>query len=149
MAALADGHQKVGHQKGVLTPAAAVQVRGLVFINPGNPTGQCLTKQNLQELIQFCADEHLVLMADEVGPVYHAHLMSITMPWPPHKVYALTSPDHTKSSRPHTFVHNVLAAWTLPALPCKAPDGPPEQISELPLCPRGAPLQQASPRGTC
>eukprot|EP00891_Asterochloris_glomerata_P002765 jgi/Astpho2/2765/Aster-00940 len=41
-------------------------VRGLVFINPGNPTGQCLTKQNLQELIQFCADEHLVLMADEV-----------------------------------------------------------------------------------
>jgi aspartate/methionine/tyrosine aminotransferase len=42
------------------------QVRGLVFINPGNPTGQCLTEQNLRELIEFCIRERLVLMADEV-----------------------------------------------------------------------------------
>jgi aspartate/methionine/tyrosine aminotransferase len=27
-------------------------VRGLVFINPGNPTGQCLDAGNLQELIK-------------------------------------------------------------------------------------------------
>lgn len=41
-------------------------VRGLVFINPGNPTGQCLSIQNLQEIIQFCHEEGVVLMADEV-----------------------------------------------------------------------------------
>ncbi|KAL6765842.1 alanine aminotransferase [Haematococcus lacustris] len=41
-------------------------VRGLVFINPGNPTGQCLSVENLQELIRFAHDEKIVLMADEV-----------------------------------------------------------------------------------
>jgi len=41
-------------------------VRGLVFINPGNPTGQCLSYDNLRELIKFAYDEHIVLMADEV-----------------------------------------------------------------------------------
>lgn len=41
-------------------------VRGLVFINPGNPTGQCLSKENLQEIIKFAHDEKIVLMADEV-----------------------------------------------------------------------------------
>ncbi|GFH09320.1 aminotran_1_2 domain-containing protein, partial [Haematococcus lacustris] len=40
-------------------------VRGLVFINPGNPTGQCLSVENLQELIRFAHDEKIVLMADE------------------------------------------------------------------------------------
>lgn len=43
-----------------------VQPRGLVFINPGNPTGQCLTEKNLRELIEFCLKERLVLLADEV-----------------------------------------------------------------------------------
>ena len=41
-------------------------VRGLVFINPGNPTGQCLSEENLRELIKFAYEEHVVLMADEV-----------------------------------------------------------------------------------
>ncbi|KAH7298615.1 hypothetical protein KP509_25G051100 [Ceratopteris richardii] len=43
-----------------------ITVRGLVFINPGNPTGQCLSEANLRELIQFCYEEHIVLLADEV-----------------------------------------------------------------------------------
>ena len=82
------------------TPLAAAQVRGLVFINPGNPTGQCLTKQNLQELIQFCSDEHLVLMADEVSWVFHAHLTSFNIPWLPYNAFLPISPDHRKPSRP-------------------------------------------------
>lgn len=41
-------------------------VRGLVFINPGNPTGQCLSYDNLRDLIKFAGDEGIVLMADEV-----------------------------------------------------------------------------------
>uniref|UniRef100_A0A7R9Z8F2 Aminotransferase class I/classII large domain-containing protein n=1 Tax=Chlamydomonas euryale TaxID=1486919 RepID=A0A7R9Z8F2_9CHLO len=41
-------------------------VRGLVFINPGNPTGQCLSEDNLKELIKLCYEEKIVLMCDEV-----------------------------------------------------------------------------------
>ena len=43
-----------------------VCVRALVFINPGNPTGQCLSEDQLRGLCQFCHDNHLVLLADEV-----------------------------------------------------------------------------------
>lgn len=41
-------------------------VRGLVFINPGNPTGQCMSKDSLETMIKYAKDEGLVLMADEV-----------------------------------------------------------------------------------
>lgn len=41
-------------------------VRGLVVINPGNPTGQILTKDNMQAIVELCVREGLVLMADEV-----------------------------------------------------------------------------------
>eukprot|EP00899_Mesostigma_viride_P028026 jgi/Mesvir1/8408/Mv12647-RA.2 len=43
-----------------------IVVRALVFINPGNPTGQCLTHENLRDLIMFAAKEKLVLLCDEV-----------------------------------------------------------------------------------
>jgi len=46
--------------------ARGTHVRGMVFINPGNPTGQCLSKDNLKELIKFAHDEKIVLLADEV-----------------------------------------------------------------------------------
>ncbi|CAJ0890167.1 10752_t:CDS:2, partial [Entrophospora sp. SA101] len=43
-----------------------IDVRALVIINPGNPTGQCLTEQNIREIIKFCYKEGLILLADEV-----------------------------------------------------------------------------------
>ncbi|XP_031500023.1 glutamate--glyoxylate aminotransferase 2 [Nymphaea colorata] len=43
-----------------------VTVRAMVIINPGNPTGQCLSESNLREILEFCINEHLVLLADEV-----------------------------------------------------------------------------------
>lgn len=43
-----------------------ITVRALVFINPGNPTGQCLSEKNLRDLIDFCYRERIVLLADEV-----------------------------------------------------------------------------------
>ncbi|MCO5586738.1 hypothetical protein L7F22_040680 [Adiantum nelumboides] len=46
--------------------AAGINVRALVVINPGNPTGQVLSVENQQEIVQFCRDEHLLLLADEV-----------------------------------------------------------------------------------
>ncbi|GMH33360.1 hypothetical protein BSKO_01194 [Bryopsis sp. KO-2023] len=41
-------------------------VRALAYINPGNPTGQCLTYENVKEIIKFAYDEKVVLLADEV-----------------------------------------------------------------------------------
>jgi len=43
-----------------------VNVVGLVLINPGNPTGQVLTKSAVQDVVRFCAKHKLVLLADEV-----------------------------------------------------------------------------------
>ena len=42
------------------------QVRAMVVINPGNPTGQVLDRDNQELLVKFCKQEQLVLMADEV-----------------------------------------------------------------------------------
>lgn len=41
-------------------------VRAIVYINPGNPTGQCLSYKNLQDLVKFAHKEKVVLLADEV-----------------------------------------------------------------------------------
>lgn len=43
-----------------------IKVRAMVIINPGNPTGQCLSVANLREIVKFCIQEKLVLLADEV-----------------------------------------------------------------------------------
>lgn len=53
-------------------------VRALVFINPGNPTGQCLTEENLRDLITFCYDNRLVLCADEV---YQENIYNTSRPF--------------------------------------------------------------------
>jgi alanine transaminase len=48
-------------------------LKGMVVINPGNPTGNCLTLENMQDIIKLCYEERLVLMADEVyqDNIYH------------------------------------------------------------------------------
>ncbi|KAF9963536.1 hypothetical protein BGZ70_007347 [Mortierella alpina] len=43
-----------------------VDTRALVIINPGNPTGQCLTEENMREIISFCKKNRVILLADEV-----------------------------------------------------------------------------------
>lgn len=40
--------------------------RAIVVINPGNPTGQVLSKQNIEEIIKFALKEKLFIFADEV-----------------------------------------------------------------------------------
>lgn len=40
--------------------------RAIVVINPGNPTGQVLTKSNIEKIIKFAYENELVLLADEV-----------------------------------------------------------------------------------
>ncbi|XP_055909619.1 alanine aminotransferase 1 [Eupeodes corollae] len=41
-------------------------IRAIVIINPGNPTGQVLTRENIEAIIKFAHKEKLVLLADEV-----------------------------------------------------------------------------------
>ncbi|XP_075978821.1 alanine aminotransferase 1-like [Anticarsia gemmatalis] len=41
-------------------------VRVLVVINPGNPTGQVLTRRNIEQIIKFAYDHNIFLMPDEV-----------------------------------------------------------------------------------
>ena len=43
-----------------------INVVGFVLINPGNPTGQVLSKKAVREVVKFCAKHNLVLLADEV-----------------------------------------------------------------------------------
>lgn len=40
--------------------------RAIVIINPGNPTGQVLTRDNIEEIIKFAYKEKLFIFADEV-----------------------------------------------------------------------------------
>ena len=46
--------------------AKGIEVKSLVIINPGNPTGSVLTKKMVQDICLFCSKHRLVLMADEV-----------------------------------------------------------------------------------
>ncbi|PWN47258.1 putative alt1-alanine aminotransferase [Violaceomyces palustris] len=43
-----------------------VDVRACVVINPGNPTGQCLSEDNIKDLIRMAHEKRVVLLADEV-----------------------------------------------------------------------------------
>eukprot|EP00566_Odontella_aurita_P012515 CAMPEP_0113546442 /NCGR_PEP_ID=MMETSP0015_2-20120614/11807_1 /TAXON_ID=2838 /ORGANISM="Odontella" /LENGTH=498 /DNA_ID=CAMNT_0000446895 /DNA_START=213 /DNA_END=1710 /DNA_ORIENTATION=+ /assembly_acc=CAM_ASM_000160 len=46
--------------------AKGIKVNSFVLINPGNPTGQVLSKESVKEIVKFCAKHNLVLLADEV-----------------------------------------------------------------------------------
>jgi alanine transaminase len=65
----ADGWQcGVAHLRAQVAAAraAGTVVRALVVINPGNPTGQVLGRATQEEMVRFCAEEGLLLVADEV-----------------------------------------------------------------------------------
>lgn len=40
--------------------------RAICVINPGNPTGQVLSRENIEEVIRFAYEENLMILADEV-----------------------------------------------------------------------------------
>jgi aspartate/methionine/tyrosine aminotransferase len=43
-----------------------INVRALSVINPGNPTGQLLSEENMANVVEFCEKKKLILLADEV-----------------------------------------------------------------------------------
>lgn len=46
--------------------ASGITPRSLVVINPGNPTGQVLDEAGMRDIVAFCEERNLLLMADEV-----------------------------------------------------------------------------------
>lgn len=50
------------------------QPRAIVVINPGNPTGQVLTRDNIEQIIKFAYKERLFIFADEVYQVRNLNL---------------------------------------------------------------------------
>ena len=49
--------------------AEGAEPRAIVVINPGNPTGNVLSKKNLEDVIKFAHKNKLFLFADEVYQV--------------------------------------------------------------------------------
>ena len=43
-----------------------INVNGFCLINPGNPTGQVLSRQDMHNIVKFCSEHKLVLLSDEV-----------------------------------------------------------------------------------
>ncbi len=43
-----------------------IKLRCIVVINPGNPTGQVLSKENIEEIISICHKNNIMIVADEV-----------------------------------------------------------------------------------
>ena len=55
-----------------------INVRALAVINPGNPTGQSMTKEDIASVCQFCANENIVCLADEV---YQSNIWDTSKPF--------------------------------------------------------------------
>ncbi|GAP91453.1 putative alanine aminotransferase [Rosellinia necatrix] len=50
----------------VTAKSNGTDVRAIVVINPGNPTGASLSEADIRSVLQFAAEEQLVVLADEV-----------------------------------------------------------------------------------
>lgn len=46
--------------------AKGVDIRSITIINPGNPTGQIIGRESIEEVIRFAHEKKLVIIADEV-----------------------------------------------------------------------------------
>ncbi|KAL1516543.1 hypothetical protein ABEB36_000449 [Hypothenemus hampei] len=53
-------------QRSITEARKTCNPRAIVVINPGNPTGQVLSRENIEEIIKFAYKERLFILADEV-----------------------------------------------------------------------------------
>ncbi|KAF4529871.1 hypothetical protein B566_EDAN018108, partial [Ephemera danica] len=53
-------------ERSIMEARKCCNPRAIVVINPGNPTGQVLTRENIQDVIKFAYKENLFILADEV-----------------------------------------------------------------------------------
>lgn len=43
-----------------------LEVKALAAVNPGNPTGKCFSRKNIEDIVRLCAKEQICILADEV-----------------------------------------------------------------------------------
>jgi alanine transaminase len=55
-----------------------INLRAIVVINPGNPTGNVLDRENIRDIINICYENNLVIIADEV---YQANIYNPERPF--------------------------------------------------------------------
>lgn len=62
-----------------ISAALTVRSKALMLASPNNPTGTILSRQTLREMAQFCRNQHLHLILDEIyhGLVYEAECPSV------------------------------------------------------------------------
>jgi alanine transaminase len=75
--------------------ARGIEPRGLVVINPGNPTGQVLSEQNMIEILQFCYEKNVVLLADEV---YQENVYDSKQQWRSFKSVLMAQPPQLRDN---------------------------------------------------
>ncbi|OAO14336.1 alanine aminotransferase 2 [Blastocystis sp. ATCC 50177/Nand II] len=46
--------------------AKGLTVKAIAAVNPGNPTGKCFTRENIEDICKICARENIAILADEV-----------------------------------------------------------------------------------
>ena len=78
--------------------------RALVFINPGNPTGQCLSEDNIRDLLAFCFQNRLVICADEV---YQENIYNSSRPFISSRRVLNTMPEPIRSGAELVSFHTV------------------------------------------
>jgi alanine transaminase len=42
------------------------RMKAFVVINPGNPTGNVLSEENIVDIIKFCYEHNMIILSDEV-----------------------------------------------------------------------------------
>ncbi|KAF0852477.1 mitochondrial alanine aminotransferase (alanine transaminase) [Andalucia godoyi] len=85
--------------------AQGIEPRAIVVINPGNPTGQCLSAQNVAEVINFAEQEGLVVLADEV---YQVNTYRADRPFVSFKAEAVKNKSHVELFSFHSVSKGVL-----------------------------------------
>lgn len=62
----------------------AKQAKVFILCNPHNPTGKCLTKEELLRMGQICLENNVVIISDEIhsdfvySPSHHTHIASLS-----------------------------------------------------------------------
>ena len=82
--------------------AKGIEVRAMVVINPGNPTGASLKEEDIKTALEFCAEHDLVCIADEV---YQVNVLPDSPPFTSFRKVLLSN-DHLKDAVQLASLHS-------------------------------------------
>lgn len=86
-------------ERAIDSAKSSCKPRAICIINPGNPTGQVLTRDNIEDIIRFAHKENLFILADEVyqhnvyakGSEFHSFKKVLKEMGPPYSELELAS----------------------------------------------------------